>query len=111
MVDTIVTRIDTSHAPHGSMTQKTLATSKNAGMRLWYELPPGKILPVQRRQEDLVGYVIRGQAELHLEDLEITLNPGDSWVVPRGAAHTYRILQTFTAVEAGHSPAHCREAE
>jgi hypothetical protein len=30
----------------------------------------------------------------------VLLEPGDSWVVPNGASHTYQILEPFTAVEA-----------
>jgi quercetin dioxygenase-like cupin family protein len=36
----------------------------------------------------------------------VLLNPGDSWLVPRGAAHTYRILEPFTAVEVTCPPSH-----
>jgi mannose-6-phosphate isomerase-like protein (cupin superfamily) len=35
----------------------------------------------------------------------VTLAPGDSYLVPAGAEHTYRILETFTAVEATSPPA------
>ncbi len=38
------------------------------------------------------------------------LEPGDSWLVPAGAEHTYRILETFTAVEATSPPAWCAGA-
>jgi hypothetical protein len=31
---------------------------------------------------------------------------GDSWVVPKGASHSYKILEPFTAVEATLPPAH-----
>jgi quercetin dioxygenase-like cupin family protein len=36
----------------------------------------------------------------------VKLEAGDSWVVPRGARHTYRILEPFTAVEATCPPSH-----
>jgi quercetin dioxygenase-like cupin family protein len=49
--------------------------------------------------------VIEGRAELHLEGQRVLLEPGDCWVVPRGAAHTYNILEPFTAVEATCPPA------
>jgi quercetin dioxygenase-like cupin family protein len=52
-----------------------------------------------------VGYVIKGRAELHLGEQLVLLEAGDSWVVPRGARHSYRILESFTAVEATHPPA------
>ena len=41
-----------------------------------------------------VGYVIHGSAELHLEGQTLLLNAGDSWVVPKGAKHTYKILES-----------------
>jgi len=50
--------------------------------------------------------VIRGRAELEIEDQKIKLEPGDCWVVPKGARHRYHILEPFTAVEATAPPAH-----
>ena len=35
----------------------------------------------------------------------VLLEPGDSWVVPWNALHTYKVLEPFTAVEATHPPA------
>jgi quercetin dioxygenase-like cupin family protein len=35
----------------------------------------------------------------------VKLEPGDSWLVPANAEHSYRILETFTAVEATAPPA------
>ena len=46
------------------------------------------------------------RAELHLEGQMVVLDQGDSWVVPAGASHSYRILERFTAVEATSPPAH-----
>ena len=51
-----------------------------------------------------MGYVIKGRAELHLEGQTLLLNPGDSWVVPKGAEHAYEIFETFTAIEANAPP-------
>jgi quercetin dioxygenase-like cupin family protein len=53
----------------------------------------------------VVGYVIKGKAELHLEGQTLILNAGDSYAVPKNASHTYKILETFTAVEATSPPA------
>jgi quercetin dioxygenase-like cupin family protein len=36
----------------------------------------------------------------------VLLEPGDSWIVPKGASHTYKVLEPFTAVEATSPPAH-----
>jgi hypothetical protein len=54
---------------------------------------------------ETVGYVIKGRAELQLEGQVVLLQPGDSWVVPKGSSHTYKILEPFTAVEATSPPA------
>ena len=62
--------------------------------------------PASRRDYETVGYVIGGAAELQLEGQVVRLEPGDSWVVPAGAEHTYRILEEFTALEATSPPAH-----
>jgi quercetin dioxygenase-like cupin family protein len=41
----------------------------------------------------------------------VTLAPGDSWVVPKGANHAYKVLEPFTAIEATHPPAHVHERD
>jgi quercetin dioxygenase-like cupin family protein len=35
----------------------------------------------------------------------VLLEPGNSYVVPKGATHSYKILEAFTAVEATYPPA------
>ena len=79
-------------------------------MRLWDE-QPGDLKPESSRDYETIGYVIAGRAELHSEGQTITLAAGDSWVVPKGARHAYRIMEAFIAVEATHPPApvHGRE--
>ena len=41
----------------------------------------------------------------------VELSTGDSWTVPRGATHTYKILEPFTAVEATSPPAEERNRD
>jgi quercetin dioxygenase-like cupin family protein len=106
MGDTSVTKIDSRHSPHGAMGQKYLASGVHLGMRLWENEQPGEPKPTVARDYETVGYVISGRAELHSEGQMVLLEPGDSWVVPRGAEHTYTILEPFTAVEATSPPAH-----
>ena len=47
-----------------------------------------------------------------MEGQTVLLEKGDSWIVPKGSRHTYKILETFTAVEATSPPteAHDRDA-
>ena len=105
MSDTTIIKVDGSRSPSGSMGQVYLAAGTTMEMRLWDRRPPSDPDPEVQRDYDTVGYVIDGRAELHSEGQTVILAPGDSWVVPRGATHSYRILETFTAVEATHPPA------
>jgi len=86
------------------MGQKYLASGKAVSMRLWEE-EPGDSKPETERGYETVGYVIAGRAELHLEGQTVLLEAGDSWAVPKGARHAYRIVESFTAVEATSPPA------
>lgn len=104
MSDTTVEKVDSAHSPVGPQGQRYLASGKQVAMRLWEE-DPGTEKPATRREYETVGYVIEGEAELRLEDQKVTLAAGDSWVVPRGAEHSYRIVEPFRAVEATSPPA------
>lgn len=106
MHDTSVTKVSALSAPEGRMGQRYLASGVSMGMRLWENELPGQLKPETRRDYETIGYVLAGRAELHLEGQLLLLAPGDSYVVPRGAAHAYKILEPFTAVEATHPPAH-----
>ncbi len=106
MSDTTVTKVDSTHSPSGKLGQKYLAAGKSVAMRLWDETgSTGKEQNVAREYET-VGYVLDGSAELELEGQRVLLKTGDSWVVPKGAKHTYHIKGSFKAVEATHPPAH-----
>lgn len=104
--DTSVTKVAAAHSPRGAMGQKYLASGVHVAMRLWENERPGDRKPATRREYETVGYVIGGRAELHLEGQMVLLAPGDSYVIPKGASHAYRILEPFTAVEATTPPAH-----
>ncbi|MHC5936666.1 cupin domain-containing protein [Nostoc sp.] len=105
MSDTSVTKIDSTNSPKGKLGQKYLASGKNVAMRLWEDEQPNEDKEPSSRDYETVGYVINGRAQLHIEGQTILLEPGSSWVVPKGASHTYKILEPFTAVEATSPPA------
>jgi quercetin dioxygenase-like cupin family protein len=105
MGDKSITKVTSKHSPKGPMGQKYLASGVHVSMRLWEREQPGEPKPMTQRAYETVGYVIEGRAELHLEGQKVLLEPGDSWVVPKGSAHTYNILEPFTAVEATYPPA------
>lgn len=106
MPDTTVKKVDSRHSPTGPEGQKYLASGTRVAMRLWEHEPAAEIKPTARHEYETVGYVIKGRAELTVEGQTVALDAGDSWAVPAGATHTYRILETFTAVEATSPPAH-----
>jgi quercetin dioxygenase-like cupin family protein len=105
MGDTSVKKVSSAYSPRGEMEQKYLASGIKVSMRLWEDEQPGEAKPPSARDYETVGYVIRGRAELHIEGQLLLLEKGDSWVVPKGASHTYKILEPFTAVEATSPPA------
>ncbi len=113
MSDTTVMKVNSAHSPKGQMGQKYLATGKTVSMRLWEDEQPDEPKPAAAREYETVGYVIKGKAELHIEGQMILLEAGDSWMVPKGSSHTYKILEPFTAVEATSPPSqvHGRDDE
>lgn len=100
-----VDKVNEGAAQEGEMGQRYMASGESVSMRLWENTQPDKPKPEAAREYETVGYVISGRAELLLEGESVPLAPGDSWTVPKGASHTYRILEPFTAVEATSPPA------
>ena len=100
-----ITKLDAARTAPGGDGQIKLAAGVSTALRMWREEPVGDAKPATTRPYETVGYVIAGRAELEIAGETVTLGPGDSWVVPHEASHTYRILETFTAIEATSPPA------
>jgi quercetin dioxygenase-like cupin family protein len=109
MTDTTVKKVGSAHSPTGPQGEAYLASGKRVSMRLWRDEEPTQDKPSHKHDYEVVGYVIAGRAELESEGQTVRLEPGDSWVVPAGAEHTYR--ETFTAVEATAPPAQVQGRE
>lgn len=103
-MDTTVKKIDSASSPRGPAGERHLASGKGVAMRLWDE-EPGEP-PASAREYETVGYVVRGRATLEVGDQQVTLEAGDSWLVPAGTEHRYRIHEPFQAIEATSPPAH-----
>ena len=106
MADTTVKKVSSQHSPCGDMGQVYLVSGKRVSMRLWRSEAPNEDLQPHTRPYETVGYVVEGKAELEVEGQTIHLAAGDSWLVPAGAEHKYRIIESLTAVEATSPPAH-----
>ena len=102
--DSTVIKIDSSASPIGPDGLVYLASGKSVSMRMWRKEHPSEAKPATRRDYETVGFVLSGRAELHIEGQTVLLEPGNSWVVPKGAEHTYKITEAFTAVEVTHPP-------
>lgn len=111
--DTSITKVNSRYSPRGKHGQKYLAAGVKTSMRLWEDEEPGKSKSATRRDYETVGFVIKGRAELEIEGQRVTLEAGDSWIIPKGARHRYFILESFTAVEVTCPPAeiHGRDEE
>ncbi len=105
MTDTTVKKVNASHSPTGDMGQIYLVAGKKMSMRLWRDMEPSDDKTPQTRPYETVGYVVDGVAELEIEGQKVRLEPGDAWVVPPEANHTYHVLERFTAIEATSPPA------
>ncbi len=111
MSDTTVKKVSSTNSPTGEMGQKYLVAGKSISMRLWDSEQPEDLKPEETREYETIGYVIEGKAELHLEGQVVKLEAGDSWLVPKGASHTYKIIESFTAIEATSPPARIHERD
>ena len=81
-----------------------LAAGKVMAMRLWQDEEPQEKAP-HRSPYETLGYVVKGRAELTIDGATVELTAGDSYLVPANAEHTYRILETFSALECTSPPA------
>lgn len=97
-------KVSAERATHGSMGELRLATGQHVALRLW-EHRAHQEKKATVRPYETVGYVISGRAELNIEGHLLTLEPGDSWVVPAGSMHFYTIPESLTAIEAISPPA------
>ena len=105
MPDKSITKVSSAHSPKGRFGEKYLASRIHISMRLWEREEPGETKTQTARDYETVGLVLEGKAELHIEGQFVLLEKGDSWVVPKGSRHTYKIIETFTAIEATSPPA------
>ncbi|MEM1251833.1 MAG: cupin domain-containing protein [Cyanobacteria bacterium P01_H01_bin.21] len=85
---------------------KLLLSGQELSMWFWQAMPTAgaEVEGYVSQDYEVMGYVISGQAELHVDGKVISLKPGDSWVVPTGALHAYSILEPLTAVKTSHPP-------
>ena len=96
-----ISSVGTQACPSGEV---LLASGTKMAMRMWQDEEP-QDKAAHRSPYETIGYVVSGRAELTIEGETVPLEPGDSWLVPAETEHTYRIVETFTAIECTSPPA------
>jgi gentisate 1,2-dioxygenase len=99
MVDDRLIKVNAACATQGGLGQTYLVSGLHVAMQLW-RLEPGVVTPQSRYNDETLGYIISGRAELDLEGHVVPLEAGDAWIVPARMCHQYRILEPLTAVVA-----------
>ena len=97
----IINRIESDK---GQMGQEYLAAGKQVAMRRWEE-SAGHQCDSPARQYETVGYLVSGELEFGIGGQSAVLRPGDSWLVPAGTDHRYRVVKAIVAIEATSPPA------
>ena len=96
--------IDAEHTRKSKTGERHLVKGQAMSMRMWDAEPAGVEKKPIRRDYETLGYCIAGRAEVSIEGEVAMLTPGTSWLVPKGAEHTYEILEAFTAIEVSSPP-------
>ncbi|MEZ6089283.1 MAG: cupin domain-containing protein [Pirellulaceae bacterium] len=87
-----------SNADVGDMGQMYLATGKQVALRRWEE-EASDFSESHSREYETVGYLIQGVLEIDLDGQIAKLESGDSWLVPAGATHRYRVVEPLIAIK------------
>ncbi len=88
----------------GNMGQDYLACGESIALRRWEECA-GKQCQSPGRDYETVGYVISGELEIEVDGDTATVCAGESWLMPKGSPHQYRVVEDIVAVEATSPPA------
>ncbi len=81
-------------ARNGPLTEEALRQKlERRGYRVSrYVYPPGTYFPDHTHAQDKIDAVVSGRFQMTLEGRVVTLEAGDCLAVPRGAAHSARVV-------------------
>ena len=65
---------------------------------------PGQDVPPHSHPQEQSGYCVSGRFKLTIDDFTTEIGPGDTYVIPGGARHSYRISEDSLAVEVFSPP-------
>jgi quercetin dioxygenase-like cupin family protein len=64
----------------------------------------GQTVGTHAHPHEQAGYCIEGRFELTIDSVPTLIEPGDSYVIPGGASHSYHIREKALAVEVFSPP-------
>ncbi|OGR06538.1 MAG: hypothetical protein A2511_04170 [Deltaproteobacteria bacterium RIFOXYD12_FULL_50_9] len=66
---------------------------------LHWQTPKGTISPMHDHIEEQFGYILKGSIEVTIGAEKAVLNPGDSYFIPGGVPHQFRLLEDSVALD------------
>ena len=64
----------------------------------------GQKVGTHSHPHEQAGYCVQGRFELTIDGVPTVIEPDDSYVIPGGAPHSYRVLEDALAVEVFSPP-------
>ncbi len=66
---------------------------------LQWQTPKGTISPVHDHAEEQFGYILKGSIEVTIGEEKAILNSGDSYFIPGGVPHQFRLMEDSVAID------------
>lgn len=77
---------------------KTLVYGRNT-LFTEFRMDAGSVLPKHSHVHEQTGYLTKGKIRLTIDNLEFTVETGDSWCIPGNTEHSAEILKDSVAIE------------
>jgi quercetin dioxygenase-like cupin family protein len=66
---------------------------------LHWQTPAGTLSPVHDHPEEQFGYIVKGAFEVTIGAEQALLKAGDSYFIPGGAPHQFRMVEDSVAID------------
>lgn len=66
---------------------------------LHWQTPAGTVSPVHDHPEEQFGYILKGSFEVTIGNRKELLKAGDSYFIPGGVAHQFRMIEDSVAID------------
>ncbi|HAE41234.1 MAG TPA: cupin domain-containing protein [Candidatus Riflebacteria bacterium] len=66
---------------------------------LHWNTPAGTVSPAHEHPEEQFGYLLKGSFEVTIGDEKAVLKAGDSYFIPGGVSHQFKLLEDCLAID------------